>query len=220
MLLEDVYLIKVVGVVEENQDVEKGDGATGVVMLLGEVGGRVDGDAGRVPKLCKPSSEGVPSWQGPSWESIEDVGVEAVRRAGCAKQHRPVSIVVKDGNCVHVVVRVVAFLHDSSRIDWVEVLDGSASDMVMLVEDVAHRQVDVGVRQSKLSSSACCDGADAPQPEVGVDPCVLVDELAILEVERPVTLLGSILWPQRGCCLDLSPVGRVVEDDKDVDLDW
>ena len=66
------------------------------------------------------------------------------------KQHRPVSIVVKDGNCVHVVerVRVVAFFQDSSRIDWVEVLDGSASDMVVLVEDVARRQVDVGVRQS------------------------------------------------------------------------
>ena len=59
VLLEDVYLIKVVGVVEENQDVEEGDGATGVVMLLGEVGGGVDGDAGHVPKLCKPSSKGV-----------------------------------------------------------------------------------------------------------------------------------------------------------------
>ena len=50
-----------------------------------------------------------------------------------------------------------------------------------------------------------------------------MDELAILEVERPGHVVGLFRiggLKEEAACLDLGPVGCVVEDDKDVDLDW
>ena len=88
-----------------------------------------------------------------SREPIKDVGLEAIRGAGSAEKHCPVSVVVEDGYCVHVVerIRVVASVQDLSRINGVEILDRGASDMVVLVLNLAHCHVDVGIRKSKLA---------------------------------------------------------------------
>ena len=87
----------------------------------------------------------------------------------------------KDGDGVHVVeeVGVVAAGQSSSRFNRVEILDRGSANEVVLVQDLAHCQVDVGVRKSEL-------GANGSEPKVRVDTHVFMDRLAIFKVEGPV----------------------------------